>query len=128
MPNLPAGGWRWLAGVFVPLLSTTTMGAASAGGDPVDRSPVAAQAAVNVYSPAMDRFVPVRVLRPADTSVPRPGFESVVNGRTVRLAAALPTAGVPARIAVRPTGTHAWGYRQDALHDSWPMFAAATGA
>lgn len=329
MPNLPAGGLRWLAGVFALLLSATTVGAASAGGDPVDRSPVAAQAALNVYSPAMDRSVPVRVLRPADTSVPRPtlylldgveggetgsgwldrtdvatffadknvnvvlvlggrasyytdwerddpalgrnkwatfltrelppvidatfgtsgrnaiaglsmsalsvpslavrapgvyravgsysgcaqtsdpvaqayvsmmvaryeanpvdmwgppsdpewaandptlhadslrgtalyisagtgmpgphesmsdrdvagnpvaladhvviggGFESVVNGCTARLAAALGAAGVPARIDFRPTGTHAWGYWQDALHDSWPMFAAVIDA
>ncbi|WP_062995735.1 hypothetical protein [Nocardia mikamii] len=35
---------------------------------------------------------------------------------------------VPARITLRPKATHAWGYRQDTLHDSWPMFAAALGA
>ncbi|WP_062987567.1 hypothetical protein [Nocardia anaemiae] len=186
MPNLTTGGVRWLAVVFVLLLSTTTVGAASAGSDPIaaDRSPVAEQVSLNVYSPAMDRLVPLRVLRPADTSTPRPtlylldgldggetgsgwldrtdaaaffadknanvvlgdhdvarnpialadrvvvggGFESMVNGCTLRLAAALRAADVPARIEFRPTGTHAWGYWQDALHDSWPMFAAALGA
>ncbi|MFI6363152.1 alpha/beta hydrolase [Nocardia sp. NPDC050630] len=224
MPNLTAGGVRWLATAFASLLSTTIVGATSAGGDPIaaDCSPVTAQ--VSLKSAAMNRFVPVRALRPAEASTPRPtlclldgadgaeigsgwvdrtdaaaffadknvnvvsvsagrtsygtdwqwndpaldsnkwatyltrelppvidahgpssdrdvagdpivladrvviggGFES--NGCTRRLAAELSAAGVPARIVFRPTGTHAWGYRQDALHDSWPMFAVAIGA
>lgn len=160
MPNLPAGGLRWLAGVFVLLLSATTVGATSAGGDPVyGANPV------NMWGPpsdpewaANDPTLHADSLRgtalciSAGTGMPGPhesmsdrdvagnpvaladhvviggGFESVVNGCTARLAAALGAAGVPARIDFRPTGTHAWGYRQDALHDSWPMFAAAIGA
>ncbi|OXR41835.1 hypothetical protein B7C42_06177 [Nocardia cerradoensis] len=49
-------------------------------------------------------------------------------GRSRWFAAASSARGVPARITFRPTRTHAWGYRQDALHDSWPGFAAAIGA
>ncbi|MCX4097130.1 alpha/beta hydrolase [Nocardia sp. alder85J] len=34
---------------------------------------------------------------------------------------------VPATFAFRTLGTHSWGYWQQDLHDSWPMFAAALG-
>lgn len=74
-----------------------------------------------------DRDVAGNPIALADRLVIGGTFESVVNGCTRRLAEALHTAGVPARIVFRPTGTHAWGYWQDALHDSWPMFAAAIG-
>ncbi|WP_216893932.1 alpha/beta hydrolase [Nocardia alni] len=75
-----------------------------------------------------DRDVAGNPIALADHVVIGGGFESVVNGCTARFASALRAAGVPARIVFRPTGTHAWGYWQDSLHDSWPMFAAAIGA
>ncbi|NKY87764.1 alpha/beta hydrolase [Nocardia veterana] len=75
-----------------------------------------------------DRDVAGNPVALADRIVIGGGFESVVNGCTARLATALQAAGVPAQVVFRPTGTHAWGYWQDALHDSWPMFAAALGA
>ncbi|WP_067824574.1 alpha/beta hydrolase [Nocardia inohanensis] len=75
-----------------------------------------------------DRDVAGNPIAFADRVLIGGGFESVVNGCTHRLADALATAGVPAQIVFRPNGTHAWGYWQDALHDSWPMFAAAIGA
>jgi len=75
-----------------------------------------------------DRDVAGNPIALADRVVIGGGFESVVNECTHRLAAALSAAGVPAQIDFRPAGTHAWGYWQDALHDSWPMFAAAIGA
>ncbi|WP_405137139.1 alpha/beta hydrolase [Nocardia sp. NBC_01388] len=34
---------------------------------------------------------------------------------------------IPATFDLRPSGTHSWGYWQEDLHNSWPMFAAALG-
>ncbi|MEV0248344.1 alpha/beta hydrolase family protein [Nocardia sp. NPDC050712] len=34
---------------------------------------------------------------------------------------------IPATFDVRPTGTHSWGYWQQDLHNSWPLFASALG-
>lgn len=75
-----------------------------------------------------DRDIAGNPIAFADRVVVGGGFETVVNDCTHRLAGALGAAGVPARIDFRPTGTHAWGYWQDALHESWPMMAAAIGA
>ncbi|NKY52656.1 esterase family protein [Nocardia vermiculata] len=33
--------------------------------------------------------------------------------------------GIPATVDIRPTGTHSWGYWQQDLHNSWPLFAHA---
>ncbi|MFI1920047.1 alpha/beta hydrolase [Nocardia sp. NPDC020380] len=33
--------------------------------------------------------------------------------------------GIPATFNLRPAGTHSWGYWQQDLHDSWPLFAQA---
>ena len=33
--------------------------------------------------------------------------------------------GIRATVDIRPDGTHSWGYWQDDLHKSWPMFATA---
>lgn len=35
---------------------------------------------------------------------------------------------IPATFDLRPTGTHSWGYWQEELHRSWPMFATALAA
>lgn len=35
--------------------------------------------------------------------------------------------GIPVTEVVRDGGTHSWGYWQDDLHDSWPMFAQELG-
>lgn len=75
-----------------------------------------------------DRDVAGNPIALADRILIGGGFEAVVNDCTHRLAAALHSKGVPARIRFRPTGEHSWGYWQDALHDSWPMFARAIGA
>ncbi len=34
---------------------------------------------------------------------------------------------IPATFDMRPTGTHSWGYWQEDLHRSWPVFARALG-
>ncbi|WP_094027299.1 alpha/beta hydrolase [Nocardia cerradoensis] len=34
---------------------------------------------------------------------------------------------IPATFDMRPTGTHSWGYWQEDLHRSWPVFAQALG-
>ncbi|MGC4935426.1 alpha/beta hydrolase [Gordonia sp. DT30] len=34
---------------------------------------------------------------------------------------------IPAHVRFRPVGTHSWGYWQDEMHASWPMFAGALG-
>ncbi len=28
--------------------------------------------------------------------------------------------GIPAKVTLRPNGTHSWGYWQDDLHRTWP--------
>ncbi|WAC53949.1 alpha/beta hydrolase [Gordonia sp. SL306] len=35
---------------------------------------------------------------------------------------------IPATVRFPATGTHSWGYWQDQMHESWPMFARALGA
>ncbi|MEV0247497.1 alpha/beta hydrolase family protein [Nocardia sp. NPDC050712] len=44
---------------------------------------------------------------------------------TRQLQERLRAANVPATFDLRPTGTHSWGYWQDDLHNSWPMFEEA---
>ncbi len=55
-------------------------------------------------------------------------LETVAAGCTTRLGTRLHELGIPATVALRPDGTHSWGYWQRELHDSWPMFAAALSA
>lgn len=51
-------------------------------------------------------------------------LETVAVGCTARLGERLHELGIPATVAIRPDGTHSWGYWQRELHDSWPLFAA----
>ncbi|MBL1076544.1 esterase family protein [Nocardia sp. 2] len=53
-------------------------------------------------------------------------MESVVRDCTQPFTDRLAALGIPATIVYR-SGTHAWPYWQDDLHDSWPLFAAALG-
>ncbi|MFC4375207.1 alpha/beta hydrolase [Nocardia halotolerans] len=55
-------------------------------------------------------------------------MEAVVGSCSRPLAGRLAQLGIPADVRYRPSGTHAWPYWQDDVHDSWPMFAAALGA
>ncbi|MET7771706.1 alpha/beta hydrolase family protein [Nocardia sp. NPDC005366] len=52
-------------------------------------------------------------------------LEVVANVCTRQLQERLRTAGIAATFDLRPTGTHSWGYWQDDLHKSWPMFEEA---
>ncbi|MGW0248682.1 alpha/beta hydrolase [Nocardia goodfellowii] len=52
-------------------------------------------------------------------------MEVIANMCTRQLQERLRSAGVPAIFDLRPNGTHAWGYWQDDLHKSWPMFEQA---
>ncbi|AHH17709.1 esterase [Nocardia nova SH22a] len=55
-------------------------------------------------------------------------LEGVTNICTHQLHDRLAQLKVPATFDFRPDGTHSWGYWQEDLHKSWPMFAAALGA
>lgn len=52
-------------------------------------------------------------------------LEKVAAGCAVRLRNRLRELDIPATVALRPDGTHSWGYWQRDLHESWPTFAAA---
>ncbi len=52
-------------------------------------------------------------------------IESAVDSCTRRLAERLEELEIPAVFEFRPAGTHSWGYWEDDLHQSWPMFAEA---
>lgn len=52
-------------------------------------------------------------------------LETVAAQCTARLGERLHELDIPATVALRPDGTHSWGYWQRELHDSWPLFAAA---
>ncbi|MDF3305113.1 alpha/beta hydrolase family protein [Rhodococcus sp. T2V] len=52
-------------------------------------------------------------------------IEAATNYCTHRLVDRLDTLGIPATVDFRDTGTHSWGYWQDALHESWPVLARA---
>ncbi|MBF4999481.1 esterase family protein [Nocardia sp. BSTN01] len=54
-------------------------------------------------------------------------LEGVTNICTHQLHDRLQQLGVPATFDFRATGTHSWGYWQDDLHTSWPLFADALG-
>jgi len=48
-------------------------------------------------------------------------IEAATNECTHRLQNRLAELGIPAHVEYRP-GTHSWGYWQEDLHKSWPMF------
>ncbi|WP_067653562.1 alpha/beta hydrolase [Nocardia harenae] len=52
-------------------------------------------------------------------------LEVVANACTRQLRDRLLAANIAATFDLRPTGTHAWGYWQDDLHKSWPLFEEA---
>ena len=52
-------------------------------------------------------------------------IEAATNMCTSRLTSRLDTIGIDYTFNFRVNRTHDWGYWQDDLHDSWPMFEAA---
>ncbi|WP_460695652.1 alpha/beta hydrolase [Nocardia thraciensis] len=52
-------------------------------------------------------------------------LEAVTNVCTRQLQERLRQLNVPATFDFRPAGTHSWGYWEEDLHKSWPMFEAA---
>lgn len=56
------------------------------------------------------------------------GIEAATHFCTTQLADRTTALGMDnIRYNIKPAGTHSWGYWQDDLHDSWPMFAASLG-
>ncbi|MEV4153631.1 alpha/beta hydrolase family protein [Nocardia salmonicida] len=53
------------------------------------------------------------------------GLEAVTNLCTQQLRDRLQTLGIPATVDMRPNGTHSWGYWEQDMHKSWPVFEAA---
>ncbi|MEV0248347.1 alpha/beta hydrolase family protein [Nocardia sp. NPDC050712] len=54
-------------------------------------------------------------------------IEAAVNWCTQNLRTKLDGLGIPATYDFQPTGTHSWGYWQQALKDSWPVLARGLG-
>ncbi|WP_174555262.1 alpha/beta hydrolase [Nocardia anaemiae] len=54
-------------------------------------------------------------------------IESAVNWCTQNLRSKLDQLGIPATYDFQPTGTHSWGYWQEALKTSWPVLAEGLG-
>lgn len=52
-------------------------------------------------------------------------LEAVTNLCTQQLRDRLQSLGIPATVDLRPNGTHSWGYWEQDLHKSWPVFEAA---
>ncbi|WP_141811747.1 alpha/beta hydrolase [Nocardia bhagyanarayanae] len=52
-------------------------------------------------------------------------LEAVTDMCTRQLRDRLRELNIPATFDLRPTGTHSWGYWQQDLHNSWPLFEAA---
>ncbi|AJW42631.1 esterase [Rhodococcus sp. B7740] len=55
-------------------------------------------------------------------------IEVATGDCTRRLKTALEQLDIPAHFELRDRGTHSWGYWQNDLHDSWPMFEDALAA
>ncbi|MCP9619017.1 esterase family protein [Nocardia otitidiscaviarum] len=55
------------------------------------------------------------------------GLEAATDYCTRNLQTRLNDLGIPATYDFTPTGTHSWGYWQDALEKSWPVLAAGLG-
>ena len=76
---------------------------------------------------APDSFAPIRA-RLAE-QVAAGGFaEATARSCTVTMANRLAALRIPAVVRLPATGTHSWGYWEDQMHESWPMFARALGA
>ncbi len=54
-------------------------------------------------------------------------IEAAVNHCTQRMAQRLEELDIPARIDLRPAGTHSWDYWEDDLRNSWPLLSQAVG-
>ncbi|GAB2728625.1 alpha/beta hydrolase [Nocardia thraciensis] len=54
-------------------------------------------------------------------------IEAAVNHCTHNMQNKLGELGIPATFEFTPTGTHSWGYWQDALKNSWPVLASGLG-
>ncbi|NEW30370.1 alpha/beta hydrolase [Nocardia cyriacigeorgica] len=54
-------------------------------------------------------------------------IEAAVNWCTHNLRDRLHQLGIPATFDFQPTGTHSWGYWQQAMKDSWPVLADGLG-
>ncbi|WP_051186771.1 alpha/beta hydrolase [Nocardia tenerifensis] len=52
-------------------------------------------------------------------------LEAIANVCTRQLQDRLRELNIPATVDLRTTGTHSWGYWQQDLHNSWPVFSAA---
>ncbi|MGW4241722.1 alpha/beta hydrolase [Nocardia sp. NPDC004722] len=52
-------------------------------------------------------------------------LEAITYRCALALQSRLSALDVPATFDLRPLGTHSWGYWQQDLHDSWPLFARA---
>lgn len=52
-------------------------------------------------------------------------LEAVTGTCTQQLRDRLQSLGIPATVDLRPNGTHSWGYWQQDLHKSWPLFERA---
>ncbi len=54
-------------------------------------------------------------------------IEAAVNWCTHNMRDRLNALGIPATYDFQPTGTHSWGYWQEALKNSWPVLAEGLG-
>lgn len=52
-------------------------------------------------------------------------LEAIANVCTQQLRDRLRELDIPATVDLRSSGTHSWGYWQQDLHNSWPVFSAA---
>ncbi|MFE3187994.1 alpha/beta hydrolase [Nocardia sp. NPDC059240] len=52
-------------------------------------------------------------------------LEAITDQCALALRDRLRSLGIPATFNLRAAGTHSWGYWQQDLHDSWPLFARA---
>ncbi|MEV6072107.1 alpha/beta hydrolase family protein [Nocardia sp. NPDC052001] len=86
----------------------------------------AGDGAAGVHDTLADPSIGGDAARLADRMLVGGTMESVVRGCTAALTDRLAAQGIPAQVVFR-SGTHAWPYWQDDVHDSWPMFASALG-
>lgn len=75
---------------------------------------------------------PFDTVEPGDDPVQRTlemlfgaSLEAVTATCTQQLRDRLQTLGIPATVDLRANGTHSWGYWEQDLHKSWPLFEAA---
>ncbi|MFE3544087.1 alpha/beta hydrolase [Nocardia sp. NPDC059177] len=52
-------------------------------------------------------------------------LEAVTHVCTIQMRDRLRALEIPATVNLRPTGTHSWGYWEQDLHKSWPLFEQA---